>query len=191
MSINEILDKAGITRAIMYHVEKFLPTACPRCHHLFQKESEDWHRLLGDIVAGKKVVRDTDGYAIIVCSHCENYTAQIPSIETHQVLSKEKAKELCDKEGFFNLIEVQAFGTACQESHSQAVLSEVIGGVLPPECPKCRQLFTKEDKDWVRFDGDTIICNTCKNYTRQFTKRKYGVKIFGIDCTKPFEPHES
>lgn len=101
----------------MYHVEKFLPTECPKCRHPFKNGNSDWHRLLGDVIDGKKVFRKLDGYQIIVCAKCNNYTAQFP-IESYQLSDKAKAQKLCDQAGFVNLTEVLATGTHCQDFHA-------------------------------------------------------------------------
>lgn len=100
----------------MYHVEKFLPTECPKCRHPFKNGNTDWHRLFGDIIAGKKVFRELDGYHIIVCAQCSNYTAQFP-VESCQLSDKAQAQKLCDEAGFVNLTEVLASGTHCQDFH--------------------------------------------------------------------------
>jgi hypothetical protein len=100
----------------MYHVEKFLPIECPKCRHPFKNQNIDWHRLFGDVIDGKKVFRELDGYHIIVCTKCSNYTAQIP-IESYQLSDRAQAQKLCDEAGFVNVVEVLATGTHCQDSH--------------------------------------------------------------------------
>ncbi|OGY78596.1 MAG: hypothetical protein A3B74_04410 [Candidatus Kerfeldbacteria bacterium RIFCSPHIGHO2_02_FULL_42_14] len=100
---------------IMYRVEKFLPPECPKCRHVFQKESSDYTLLLGDIVEGKKVVRETVGYGIIVCSHCENFTARLP-VEAWQVGDRKRATGLLN-EGFVNLKKVISIGSHTQDFH--------------------------------------------------------------------------
>jgi len=101
----------------MYHVEKFIPPECTNCRAPFKKEGEDYCRLFGDIVDGHKRVRETVGYTIKQCEHCQNCTATM-LLETYQLSDKAKAEELCEKEGFVNLIEVFAVGTHCQDSHA-------------------------------------------------------------------------
>lgn len=101
----------------MYHVEKFLPFECPKCRHPFKKVNTDWHRLLGDVIDGKKVFRQLNGYYIIVCAKCSNYTAQFP-VESYQLSDKAQAQKLCDEAGFVNLIEVVASGTHCRDHHA-------------------------------------------------------------------------
>jgi len=100
----------------MYRVEKFLPTECPKCRHVFQDGAKDWVRLLGDVVDGEKKYRLTEGYYIIICRHCDNHTAQIV-LEEYQLSSKKKAQEFCDKEGFVNLMEVTASGNHTKDMH--------------------------------------------------------------------------
>jgi hypothetical protein len=101
----------------MYQVEKFLPTECPKCRHPFKNGKTDWYRLLGDVIDGKKVFRELDGYHIIVCAQCNNYTAQFP-IESYQLSDKAQAQKLCDEAGFVNLTEVLASGTHRQDFHA-------------------------------------------------------------------------
>jgi hypothetical protein len=100
----------------MYHVEKFLPTECPKCRHPFKNANTDWHRLLGDVIDGKKVFRPLNGYYIIVCAICSNYTAQFP-IESYQLSDKAHAQKLCDEASFVNLTEVLATGAHCRDMH--------------------------------------------------------------------------
>jgi hypothetical protein len=101
----------------MYHVEKFLPSECPRCRARFQQEGKDYARLLGDIVDGKKTIRQTQGYYIIVCAHCENMTACWP-LETYQLSDRDKAEALVNDKGFVNLVQVTATGSMTQDSHA-------------------------------------------------------------------------
>jgi hypothetical protein len=101
----------------MYHVEKFLPVECPKCRHPFKNENTDWHRLLGDVIDGKKVFRKLNGYHIIVCVKCNNFTAQFP-IESYQLSHKARAQKLCEEAGFVNLTEVVASGTHCRDFHA-------------------------------------------------------------------------
>lgn len=98
----------------MYHVERFMPTECPKCRHPFKNANTDWHRLLGDVIEGKKAFRELNGYYIIVCAKCSNYTAQFP-IESYQLFDKAQAQKLCDEAGFVNLVEVIATGTHCRD----------------------------------------------------------------------------
>ena len=99
----------------MYRVEKFLPPECPKCRHAFAGEGIDYIRLLGDIVDGAKQVRGTTGYDIIVCSHCENFTARLP-LEAWRVRSRKRAQELLQT-GFINLQKVIAFGNHTEDFH--------------------------------------------------------------------------
>lgn len=94
----------------MYHVEKFLPSNCPGCRHVFQNQNVDYNIVLGDIIDGKKVIRETNGYDIIVCTHCQNFTARFP-LESIQLFNKEEAEELVAS-GFQNLLEVEVGGKA-------------------------------------------------------------------------------
>ena len=82
---------AELVTRIMYRVEKFLPPECPKCRARFQQEGQDYNPLLGDIVNGKKTIRETRGYYIIVCSHCENMTACLP-LEQYQVQTRRERK---------------------------------------------------------------------------------------------------
>ena len=102
---------------IMYHVEKFLPPECPKCRVPFQQEGKDYARLLGDIIDGKKTIRETRGYYIIVCSHCENMTACWP-LETYQIGDKKTAEALVKDQGFVNLTQVEATGNMTQDIHA-------------------------------------------------------------------------
>jgi len=108
---------AEFATRIMYHVEKFLPPECPKCRARFQHEGKDYVRLLGDIINGTKTIRETSGYRIIVCSHCENVTACWP-LETYQVGDKKKAQALVKDKGFVNLIQVEATGSMTQDAHA-------------------------------------------------------------------------
>lgn len=99
----------------MYHVEKFLPTECPKCRHALNSEGVDYKCLLGRI-------RETTGYDIIICSHCSNFTARVP-LESWQVGDKQRAKELV-QQGFVNLQEVVGYGTHAQDHH--AVYAELL-----------------------------------------------------------------
>jgi ribosomal protein S27E len=101
----------------MFHIEKFLPTECPKCRHRFQSEAEDWVRLFGDIVDGKKKIRETNGYLIIHCRHCDNMTAMFP-LETYQLSDRKLAEEKMAKEGFVNLQVVTAVGNMAQNLHT-------------------------------------------------------------------------
>jgi len=111
------LPEGHIPRKKMFHIEKFLPVECPKCRAKFEQQNKDWSLLLGDIVDGKKVVRQSDGHDIIICAHCENYTARI-MLETYQLADRDKAVELMEKEGFINLQEVIATGTHCKDMHA-------------------------------------------------------------------------
>ncbi|MCI0462460.1 MAG: hypothetical protein L0Z62_36375 [Gemmataceae bacterium] len=108
---------AELAARIMYHVEKFLPPECPKCRVRFQQEGKDYARLLGDILDGKKTIRETTGYIIIVCAHCENMTACWP-LETYQLGDKKKAEALVRDKGFVNLIQVEARGSMTRDSHA-------------------------------------------------------------------------
>jgi hypothetical protein len=99
----------------IYQVEKFIPNECPKCRHGFNQEGTDYARLLGDIIDGKKTVRETDGYDIIICNECQNSTARL-ILESWQVLEKEHAERLL-KEGYVNLREGRAFGDAIRDRH--------------------------------------------------------------------------
>jgi hypothetical protein len=112
----------------MYHLEKFFPPECPKCRHKFEKQEKDWAILLGDKVDGKKTVRETIGYDIIICSHCGNHTARVP-LETAKVFRLKTVRQL-QKKGFVNLQKVQAFGNMAKEIravHSKAPNMRVIG----------------------------------------------------------------
>lgn len=107
---------AELATRIMYHVEKFLPSECPKCRARFRQEGTDYARLLGDIIDGKKSFRKTNGYRIIVCTHCENMTACWP-LESYQLGDKEKAEALVKDQGFVNLVQVVAVGNMTQDRH--------------------------------------------------------------------------
>ncbi len=92
----------------MWCVEKFLPTECPKCRKKFENNQKDWSLLLGDVVDGEKRIRETQGYDIIICSHCGNYTARV-QLESYRLSDRAKTEQLL-REGFVNLHEVQAFG---------------------------------------------------------------------------------
>ena len=91
----------------MWHVEKFLPTECPKCRKEF-KNQIDWSLLLGDIVDGKKKIRETKGYDIINCAYCGNHTARV-ELESYTLSDRAKAERFLG-EGFVNLCEVKVFG---------------------------------------------------------------------------------
>lgn len=99
----------------MYCVEKFLPPECPKCRASFQNEGKDYARFLGDIIDGKKRFRKTDGYTIIVCQHCENFTMRM-DLESYQVGDRKRAEALL-QEGFVNLHEVTAVGNMALDHH--------------------------------------------------------------------------
>ena len=100
---------------VMFRVEKFIPTECPKCQQLFLKEGQDYARLLGDIKAGRKMIRETTGYDIITCKKCKNFTARV-MIEACQVSDRENSEVLLTK-GFVNLQEVEAFGNLTEDAH--------------------------------------------------------------------------
>ena len=108
---------AELATKTMYRVEKFLPPECPKCRARFQQEGKDYARFLGDIIDGKKTVRQTTGYYIIVCTRCENLTACWP-LEMHQVGDKKKAEALVKDKGFVNLTQVEARGSMAQDRHA-------------------------------------------------------------------------
>ncbi|GEM_PF-3235041 len=99
----------------MYCVEKFLPTECPKCRACFQYEGKNYARFLGDIVDGKKQFRQTEGYTIIVCLHCENLTMRI-DLESYQLSDRKHAEALL-QQGFVNLHEVTAVGNMAVDRH--------------------------------------------------------------------------
>lgn len=124
-----------LPRKTMYRVEKFLPPRCPKCDHVFgkeerysanlspegevtmgKKEEGDYSLLLGDIIDGKKTIRQTTGYNIIICAHCRNYTARYP-LEDYQLSSKEEAEKLVAEQGFQNLMECIAVGNMTRDQH--------------------------------------------------------------------------
>lgn len=107
---------AELAEKPVYHVEKFLPTECPKCRHVFSKEGADYSRLLGDIVGGEKKIRATAGYDIIICSHCRNYTARV-MLESWQVGDRHQAEKLV-QEGFVNLQPGMGYGTHTQDHHT-------------------------------------------------------------------------
>src|SRR3989338_646936 len=94
----------------MWVVEKFLPTECPKCRKKFENDQRDWVLLFGYIVDGKKQVRETPGYDIIICSHCDNYTAWV-QLESYRLSDRTRAEQLLG-EGFANFHEVEVFGDA-------------------------------------------------------------------------------
>jgi hypothetical protein len=115
--MNEEVIVAKLAVRTMYHVEKFLPPECPNCRARFQQEGTDYARFWGDIIDGKKTVRETTGYRIIVCIHCENLTACYP-LETYQLGDKKKAEALVRDKGFVNLVQVQASGNMARDIHA-------------------------------------------------------------------------
>ncbi len=100
----------------MFRVEKFLPPECPKCRHKFSKEGKDYNRLLGDIIRGQKVVRETTGYDIIVCKHCKNATARV-MLEAYRFTHRTDAEFFLQDKGFLNLQEVEAFGNQRKDAH--------------------------------------------------------------------------
>lgn len=105
----------SVPKRTMWCVEKFLPTECPKCRKKFENNQSDWSLLLGDIVDGRKQIRETQGYDIITCSHCGNYTARV-QLESYMLFDKAAAERLLG-EGFVNLREVKTFGDV-KESHT-------------------------------------------------------------------------
>src|SRR5947207_13533022 len=99
----------------MYHVEKFLPRKCPKCRARFNEEGKDYGRLLEDLIDGKKRIRETKGYTIIVCADCENMTIRV-DLESYQVGDRKKAEALL-AQGFVNLQEVVAAGNRAVDQH--------------------------------------------------------------------------
>ena len=116
-------DEQFVTKK-MYFVEKFLPPDCPKCRQAFKEEGKDWVRLLGDILEGKKSGRVTEGYQIMVCKHCENYTAQF-LLDNYTISDKEEAVRLCREEGYVNLKELEAFGTSAVDTHTIYVKTKI------------------------------------------------------------------
>ena len=84
---------------------------------IFRQEGKDYARFLGDILAGRKTIRETNGYYIIVCTLCENLTACWP-LEAYQLGDKQKAEALVRDKGFVNLVEVQATGNMAKDHHA-------------------------------------------------------------------------
>jgi len=132
--MNEERVMAEFATRIMYHVERFLPPECPKCRARFRQEGKDYARLLGDIIDGKKSIRETTGYYIIVCAHCENRTACWP-LETYQIGDKKKAEALVKDKGFVNLVQVEARGGMTRDSH--AICGQVLD--LRVESIKCEK----------------------------------------------------
>jgi len=99
----------------MYRVEKFLPTECPKCQRIFAKDGEDYTWLLGDIIEGRKVIRTTSGYDIIICRNCKNKTARV-QLEYCLVGELSKAQTLLSV-GFVNLVECFATGSHTSDHH--------------------------------------------------------------------------
>jgi hypothetical protein len=110
----------------MYLVEKFLPPECPKCRAGFKEEGKDYGRLLGDLVDGKKRFRETPGYSIIVCAHCENMTMRIDQ-ESWQVSDQAQAEALLSQ-GFVNLREVIAIGNMAVDHHVRHGRLEFVKG---------------------------------------------------------------
>jgi DNA-directed RNA polymerase subunit RPC12/RpoP len=163
-----------ILKRTMYRVEKFLPLECPKCRHGFQNEATDWFRLLGDVVDGNKVVRETAGYSIIICSKCNNYTACVP-LESWQTSSQEKANRLFDTEGFINFLVVTGYGDHTKDMHTKAIAPD--GTETVPECPQCRRKFDTN----LLSEGDIIVCQECGNHTMKFISSN-GVKVMSVKC---------
>jgi hypothetical protein len=93
----------------MYQVEKFIPSECPKCRKVFGTEAIDYVLRLGDIVDGKKQIRTTKGYDIIICKHCRNETARV-YLESAIFRKKEKAEQFIKEKGFTNLQKVKPMG---------------------------------------------------------------------------------
>lgn len=97
----------------MYLVEKFIPPACPRCQKAFLAHGTDYTLLLGDIIEGKKRIRVSPGYDIIVCTGCQNLTARV-LLESRQVAHRRTAEVLL-KDGFVNPQRIKAYGSLARE----------------------------------------------------------------------------
>lgn len=111
--INEIEKMKKPEEKIMYRVEKFIPSECPKCRHKLDRNKDDWGQVLGDIVNGEKIPRKTEGYIIIICVHCKNQTACIP-LEAYTLFDPVAALKLLG-EGFVNYCEVIAIGKATDQ----------------------------------------------------------------------------
>ena len=98
----------------MFHVQKFVPTECPKCRFKLDKNPGDWSFLFGDVVAGEKVIRQTSGYDIIRCEHCKNLTARV-MLEEQTFFDRSAAEKMCEELGFVNFREVYAFGSHAKE----------------------------------------------------------------------------
>ncbi len=106
----------SIETKTMYYVEKFLPPECPKCRARFIQQNQDFNLLLDDMVGGQKKIRETDGYHIIACQYCGNFTACL-RLESYQLADKAKA-EILLKEGFVNFQQVTASGNMTQDHHT-------------------------------------------------------------------------
>lgn len=104
-----------MSKKTMFRVEKFIPNECPKCRQKFLKEGKTYTRLFGDIVDGRKVVRETTGYDIIICEKCKNCTARI-KLEACQLADRREAEALLES-GFVNLHSVEAWGSDMKDRH--------------------------------------------------------------------------
>ncbi len=83
----------------MFHAEKFVPGACPKCERAFRSNPEDFVLLLGRIVDGEKVRIFHRHFDIVVCSGCGNHTARV-MIEQRRLATRAEAERLVREEGF-------------------------------------------------------------------------------------------
>lgn len=111
--ISKFDETKELEKKIMYRVEKFIPSECPKCRHKLDRNKDDWGQVLGDIVNGEKIPRKTEGYIIIICVHCANQTACIP-LEAYTLSDPVAALKLLE-EGFVNYREVIAVGKVADQ----------------------------------------------------------------------------
>lgn len=106
-----------LPKKTMYRVEKWESRECPHCGHYFQNRGEhgDFVLYFGRIVDGKKE-RDPDPWKII-CMNC-NEVVKITILEEYQVGDIGEADRLCNEEGFFNMLAVEAVGNMTQNMHT-------------------------------------------------------------------------
>lgn len=110
-------------RQIIFCVEKFIPTRCPKpgCGQAFAKNGKDgyllatyWlHETREESDAILKSIRCPGLYAdLIVCGKCHNVTLRV-MVEERKYEKREDAERAVAEEGFANLGTGQAVGNMC------------------------------------------------------------------------------
>ena len=98
---------------VLWQVEKFVPLFCHKCNRKFNRQNDDFTIFLGDIIEGSKVPRKTPGHDVIVCKHCQNFTARV-WLQVRVVKTKGEAESLVAKDGFTNAHTIETFGLAAE-----------------------------------------------------------------------------